>query len=1295
MQTENGVEHNGSMQPPSSFTIAMRVALVSAAIVAAAVVANAAVVVWDNTQVVGDVVVGAGQSVVLRNRNVIRGQLSIAAGGSIVADPTTDVYLEFANLEINGTLAIGSSSALYTKTATLAFNCECPSRYPAADDRRYGINVRSGGRLQLYGAKGTTLPWTRLAANAFETADCITLADDVAAKGWTIGDTIVITSTDFDPFLTERRTITGFRSTCVEIDSPLRFMHYGDFAQGVDQRAEVGLLDRSIRLVGCTNNGNIGGHAKFNPGFASAQLHGVGVQYFGQGDIIGRYPIHFHVAGNVAATQSFVNSSAVYDSNMRAITIHGTQSVVVERNVAYNITGHAIFLEDGAEFNNTFRRNLVAMVRQKASGAFRLGSDALAGLSGFWITNADNTFQDNVVAGVEGSAYWLHTRAQAKLLSFRTGLYPNLAPYLVPFRLFDGNRAHSVWNGFRIDSVDFDADDEPTQDYGGAVSVAYQPTALTLLSNFLVHHARQGGWFRIFEIVLDRWQVADCQEGIQFLTTGNTATIPINGTVRNSHFVGSSSNRGNQYTSAWQSVNYVEARSQSAMLLTDINKMGITLYDGPHYIENTVFENYISYPCFNYYTPAFGARAFNTFMMASTTRVTNVSFINTDYRFFMGDRVSDGGKTTLIQDQDGSISGQRGAVVLPDWDFYYTPTCIRNASYGLACPQRYNNIEIVQIDGDANNVAKYGELYVLRTDVDRGNPVAPGLSFQGQYIPAAGGYLYHPSLSVGATYAMSFTKRTPQTLRVNLVNGKRLDTHTIAVCYPAGTRITSVVDALTGQSIAKASTLKDTSCVNCFFYDTTTAVLMLRLQQRNVRANPNFPCPATGCEGLIVQASNLGATLGVSDCTTRAAPLLLRDSAWMQTSFSDFESFSLNLPINLDWCRIGDPCLEAIDVGNREIGILAYSDPNCNGIGCYSSKCRYCKLSFSQSQLPFLPCPFETKAPQKPVTAAPTTTPPASRDAAACSSLVSTGDTIAGISAIPDTTCATSNNTTGCFLSKCRFCMAQSTPQSRIYQSCSAAPPTCADLVSDGDKSGGVSAVTDLSCPTSTLAGCFRDTCRFCQVYPTKQSWHFAPCPVPETTPAPVSTTSSPTQTPRPSTTMTTARPTTTIATTTVRPTTAAPSPPTTTPTPAIKCTVSPGDANIGLSAFYDPACAGGGLGCYSGTCRFCQAAPTTKPATYMPCPTRSPSSNTKDAVAMVQGTLSHGSQPSSMSFMSSKTFGVAIALASTVVALVALFIARGNRRRQQNAAQAANQSVLTDIPGELPVVEVPAQSIL
>ncbi|OQR92360.1 transmembrane protein [Achlya hypogyna] len=988
-------------------------------------------VTWAGMNVAGDVTIPSGTRVTMRGSNVFTGQLTVAAGATLTVDPNANVYLQIGNLEISGTFQIGTAAVPYGNTATIALGC-VSGVYPPTDDRRNGINVRTGGAI------GTS---------------CIAVA---APVDWVVGDVIVVTTTDYDPTFTERRTITGFGTGgCLKLDQPLVYNHFGEITEGIDERAEVGLLTRNIQFKGCSAmvsaGQRIGGHIKVNPGFASAQVVGVEITAFGQGDIVGRYPIHFHLCG-AAPTGTLLRANSVHDTYMRAITIHGTQNVVVERNVAYNVSGHAIFLEDGAEFNNVFDGNLVALVREKLDGPFRLGSDDASGLAGFWITNANNVFRNNVVAGVEGSGFWLHTRLLVKNPSFAAGHYSALTPFTIPLKSCVGNRAHSVWNGFRIDSEDFDGGDVPLVDNGGAFSQAYSPTTVPVITDFTVHHARQGGWFRIFEIVLDNWKLGDVRQGIQFLTTGNTATVPVNGTVRNSLFVGNTANRGNLVATKWQSVAYLEGRSESAFLLTDLIKMALVLYDGPHFVDNCTFANYYSQPCMNYINPAIGARAFNTFMMATTTAVTNCRFVNTAYPVYLLDRQSDGGRTTVIRDTSGSISGYAGAFVLPDWSFYTTARCQRSASYGLACPHRYNNFEIVQIDSDAVNLAKYGQASVARMNLDSSMSSPPSLTFAGQYIPAAGGYLYHPNLAVGATYVVSFLSRTPPVLRFNLVNGNAGDVHTLAVCYPVGTKITSVVTS-SGRALSGMQSLRDTSCVNCYFYDTTRAVLVFRIAQTAAPVDITNACPVGGCPGVVITTRLPSGATGVTDAATRAYPLLATtNDAWVRTAFTAVATIktagTATVAFNTNWCAFNDQCLNAIDSGNLDTGILAYSNAPCNGIGCYSSTCRYCKLPTSKSTLPFLACPFSTasvvvtttpvataepKAPAVATTAAPRTT---TAVPTTLNCKLATGDYQMGLGVYVDAICPTQGGP-GCIAnSMCRFCVRVPKLLSPPYPAC-------------------------------------------------------------------------------------------------------------------------------------------------------------------------------------------------------------------------------------------------------------------
>lgn len=91
------------------------------------------------------------------------------------------------------------------------------------------------------------------------------------------------------------------------------------------------------------------------------------VEFFhvGQAYRLGRYPIHFHMNGDMPT--SYVKECAMHESFNRATNIHATNYVTIESNVIYNIMGGAYFLEDGVEIGNVFKNNLAVFVKTSSS----------------------------------------------------------------------------------------------------------------------------------------------------------------------------------------------------------------------------------------------------------------------------------------------------------------------------------------------------------------------------------------------------------------------------------------------------------------------------------------------------------------------------------------------------------------------------------------------------------------------------------------------------------------------------------------------------------------------------------------------------------------------------------------------------------------------------------------------------------------------------------------------------------------------------------------------------------------
>ena len=102
----------------------------------------------------------------------------------------------------------------------------------------------SGGTLNLHGDRTNT--WTKLSAHGRTPA--ATSIQVLNAAGWRVGDEIVLASTDFDPRQAERRTIAAISGNTITLDKKLDYMHFGKITFGVDERGEVGLLTRNIKI---------------------------------------------------------------------------------------------------------------------------------------------------------------------------------------------------------------------------------------------------------------------------------------------------------------------------------------------------------------------------------------------------------------------------------------------------------------------------------------------------------------------------------------------------------------------------------------------------------------------------------------------------------------------------------------------------------------------------------------------------------------------------------------------------------------------------------------------------------------------------------------------------------------------------------------------------------------------------------------------------------------------------------------------------------------------------------------
>src|SRR5688572_12841304 len=254
---------------------------------------------------------------------------SLTIDGKLRFSNDRDIGLETEWIYLRGgELHIGSEAKPYTRKATITLTNAVPDEnINTMGDR--GI-IMMGGTLSLHGDRENT--WSKLAKTAKAGSTRIEVLD---AGGWRKGDEIVLASTDFNPRQAERRTVAAIEGNAITLDRPLEYMHFGEITFGVDERGEVGLLTRNIRIQASDDaeRSYFGGHIMAMSG-SKVQVSGVELSRMGQHMTLARYPMHWHLVGE--GEGQYIRNSAIHDTYSRCVTVHGTNNVRVQNNVTFN-----------------------------------------------------------------------------------------------------------------------------------------------------------------------------------------------------------------------------------------------------------------------------------------------------------------------------------------------------------------------------------------------------------------------------------------------------------------------------------------------------------------------------------------------------------------------------------------------------------------------------------------------------------------------------------------------------------------------------------------------------------------------------------------------------------------------------------------------------------------------------------------------------------------------------------------------------------------------------------------------
>ncbi len=347
------------------------------------------------------------------------------------------------------TLEIGTAErpipANVTATVRLTY-------FPGMDKETMPAIIDCSGRWEVHGAP-LSRTWIKLGAPAKAGETRIALAESVT--GWRTGDRVIITASKevdlqrtFRPGApngvqgnTEERTIASVDGTTITLDRPLAKDHSG----AGPYRCEAADLSRNVVIESADPNG-VRGHTMYHAA-SDGSISYAEFRHLGKENVLGKYPIHFHLIGDSMRGSSVVGAS-VWDSRNRWITIHGTDYLLVRDCVGYQSVGHGFFLEDGTEQYNILDRNLaVQAYRARPLPKQVLNFDPNDG-AGFWWANGRNTLTRNV--SCENDEYGFRFDIQKRsnfepLLALRLpdGTTEQRDVRTVPFLRFEDNESHS------------------------------------------------------------------------------------------------------------------------------------------------------------------------------------------------------------------------------------------------------------------------------------------------------------------------------------------------------------------------------------------------------------------------------------------------------------------------------------------------------------------------------------------------------------------------------------------------------------------------------------------------------------------------------------------------------------------------------------------------------------------------------------------------------------------------------------------------------------------------------------
>ena len=713
---------------------------------------------WSAAATWGGRVPRAGDAVVIpRGRTVVLDVspphlASLDIDGGLRFDER-DLVLRAGGVSVHGHLAVGSAARPFAHHAEIVLD--------GTPEGGGTIAVSGGGRLDLHGP--SRVPWTTLGATALAGSTKLVLA---RAVDWAPGDRIVVAPSGFAASEAEERRVVSVTRTRVELAAPLRFRHWGIVTDGVDERAEVGLLSHAVvvRSTAVSAASGTGGQVVILRG-GTLVASDVEFRGLGQSGKRGRYPIHFHEVGDGSAS-SVVDASIDRSAN-RCLTIHGTNGVTVRGDVAYGTAGHCFFLEDGVERGNVFENDLGLGVRAPAADRRVLPTDARPAV--FWIANPDNAVRGDRAAGSDGYGFWYDLDVAPVGLARGT---PGIFPRRAALGAFADDVAHAnEHDGLFVDNLRNPPNVREAPNYEPPVTVHF--VRFTSYKN-----RRHGVWLRGRRLALDDARIADNAIGATFAAA--------DAAFRGGIVVGESDNE----------------TGPPKPFEADFPIRGFEFYDGPISLDGVHFARFVSNRARA--ASALSALEYSPFFMAPTHTVRGLTFERAERVYFRPFALAsaDGYRSTAFRDLDGSVTGRAGDTVVFASPLLATGCRAIPDSNAAACVAPIGSLFVIDLDVPAAGI---GPLRIARADT------AAAIVLRGNPADASASTSFQTNLAGGARYSVTFGGRVPSRFRVAIHDFSGGET--VAFSFPQLTSCRTGDAVLTARGADhEASAVADFSC---------------------------------------------------------------------------------------------------------------------------------------------------------------------------------------------------------------------------------------------------------------------------------------------------------------------------------------------------------------------------------------------------------------------------------------------------------------------------------------------------